>query len=227
MTDLLPGLPGEALRRWTPPARPLVVVSPHPDDETLLFGGLIARHAELGLPVTVVAVTDGEGGHPLRDGTDLAGLRRGEQARALEALTDGAGTLRRLGLPDGRLAAHVESIAAAVRDALDGSGPGLVAAPSPLDHHTDHLACADAVRAIGRPHTVVHGFFWAWKHTSPELLAARPLVRLDLTWLQRRRRANALAAHASQVTDHHAERLLGPAELEPLQRPYEVHEVQA
>ncbi|WP_258374343.1 PIG-L deacetylase family protein [Curtobacterium sp. MCBD17_032] len=40
------------------------MVAPHPDDETLGAGGLIAIAADRGLPVHVVLVSRGEGSHP-------------------------------------------------------------------------------------------------------------------------------------------------------------------
>ncbi len=45
---------------WTPPAIPTLVVVPHPDDEVLLVGGLIATQRERGVPFHVLGVTDGE-----------------------------------------------------------------------------------------------------------------------------------------------------------------------
>jgi len=44
-------------RPWTPPPTPTVVLVPHPDDEVLLFGGLIARQIDNGVDVTVIAIT--------------------------------------------------------------------------------------------------------------------------------------------------------------------------
>ncbi len=38
----------------------LLVLAPHPDDETLGFGGLVAAYRERGKPVQVVVVTDGD-----------------------------------------------------------------------------------------------------------------------------------------------------------------------
>lgn len=199
------------------------MVSPHPDDETLLFGGLIARHARLGAPVTIVAVTDGEAGRPRRDRGDLASLRRREQRRAVDILTAGAGRIIRLGLPDSALAAVEEPLVECIRTLT--AGDVTVAAPSLLDHHRDHLAVARSV-ACGarRPDEVLWGFFWAWHHRRPDELAARPLVRLDLDATEYRRRATAIEAHASQVTDRHGPRLLGPAELAPIRRTSEVYE---
>lgn len=38
----------------------ILILVPHPDDETLLCGGIIQRALELGLPVTVAIATDGD-----------------------------------------------------------------------------------------------------------------------------------------------------------------------
>jgi LmbE family N-acetylglucosaminyl deacetylase len=43
---------------------PFVVLSPHPDDETLGAGGLLAATCATGQRADVVVVTDGSGSHP-------------------------------------------------------------------------------------------------------------------------------------------------------------------
>ena len=58
------------------PAQRLVVVAPHPDDEVLACGALIAMHARQGGEVLVVAVTDGEASH-----AEVSALRPGELQR--------------------------------------------------------------------------------------------------------------------------------------------------
>ena len=71
-------------RPWDPPRVPTLVVVPHPDDEVLLAGGLIATQRERGVDVHVIGVTDGEAGLPLRvPARDLGQVRRREQAEAL------------------------------------------------------------------------------------------------------------------------------------------------
>lgn len=45
------------------PSQRLVVVAPHPDDEVLACGALVAVHAARGGEVVFVAVTDGEASH--------------------------------------------------------------------------------------------------------------------------------------------------------------------
>ena len=58
----------------------LVVVSAHPDDETLAAGGLMATAAGRGIAVHVIIVTDGSASHPdspTHSTADLARRRRG------------------------------------------------------------------------------------------------------------------------------------------------------
>ena len=51
--------------KWVPPMWPTVVIAPHPDDETLGAGRLIATQRRQGVPVTIVAVTNGEAAYPM------------------------------------------------------------------------------------------------------------------------------------------------------------------
>ena len=67
---------------WLLNAHRLVVVAPHPDDEVLACGGLLAMRAAQAGKVLIVAVTDGEASHgeatgPAADA--LAAQRRAER----------------------------------------------------------------------------------------------------------------------------------------------------
>ena len=83
----------------------IVVLAPHPDDETLGCGGLLAR-AFAGAGAHVVCVTDGSASHPASrewPPVRLAEMRRGELIEAIEILGGGAADLTWLGHPDSRL----------------------------------------------------------------------------------------------------------------------------
>ncbi len=65
---------------------PWLILAPHPDDETLGCGALIAALSASGARVYTVFVTDGAGSHPAAPGWSrkrIAGLRRTEAASAL------------------------------------------------------------------------------------------------------------------------------------------------
>jgi LmbE family N-acetylglucosaminyl deacetylase len=111
----LPVLPPEAL----PELAPALVLAPHPDDESLACGGLIAALATQGLPVRVVALSDGSASHPgsrrfppMR----LRGRREVELLAAVGELGLGPAAVRFLRLPDSRVPRRGEP---GFADALD------------------------------------------------------------------------------------------------------------
>lgn len=83
----------------------LVVAAAHPDDESLMAGGLIASAAARGMTVDVVVASAGEASHPespTHDQECLARLRHGEVTAAVHALAPSA-HLHLFGLSDGHL----------------------------------------------------------------------------------------------------------------------------
>ncbi|MHA6796582.1 N-acetyl-1-D-myo-inositol-2-amino-2-deoxy-alpha-D-glucopyranoside deacetylase [Pseudonocardia bannensis] len=143
------------------PARRLVLVHAHPDDETLTTGGTIARYAaEPDTAVTVVTCTLGEEGEVIPpelaqlapDQADqLGGYRIGELAGATAALglrdhrfLGGVGRWRDSGMV---LAGH--GVRAASPDQLH---PRAFAAPGAFDEQVSQLA---AILAELRPQVVV------------------------------------------------------------------------
>ena len=99
-----------------PPDARLLVFSPHPDDETLGVGGLIARATHARIPVEIVFMTNGDG-YPnavqhdfdVRKPTDadyvaLGEVRQREALAAVAQLGVKRTQVRFLGFPDGGLA---------------------------------------------------------------------------------------------------------------------------
>ena len=88
-----------------------LVIAPHPDDETLGCGGLLAAKVRAGHEVLVVFVTDGSGSHPHHPALDpgeLARRRRTEAALALGNLGVRADQTRFMEVKDGSLA-HLDA----------------------------------------------------------------------------------------------------------------------
>lgn len=201
------------------PARRTVVVVPHPDDECLATGGLIARQRSLGLEVVVIAVTDGEAAYDHWSGESLAVVRRSEQSAALRALS--ADEPVRLSLPDSAVAEHVTALATEISKLLRPDD--LLVSPCLDDWHPDHVACALAARSIARTNQSV--IWWGsmfWLHHFPPTQLPDGIAALALTDDEVARRLEAVECHTSQrstsvgspiVDDQRCAHLLAPVEL--------------
>ena len=200
--------------RWRPPDRPTTVVVPHPDDEALLFGGLLEGLCRQGTPVDVVAVTDGEAAYEGVDERRLAAQRRREQQASLEVLGLAPSRIRHLGLPDGNVATYTDELTAAIVDC----GNAVVVAPWRHDHHCDHEACGRAARAAASVLNgeLFGGLFWAWHRTPTAAFAGHRLVALDLGETAWRRRRRALEQHRSQLERDEGTPVLTDELLEPI-----------
>lgn len=191
----------EALRnappfRW-PGTDRIVVVSPHPDDETLGVGGLIAMAVDRSLPVVVLCVTNGEAAFYC---DDLASVRRRELADALAFLGgEGSITHHYLDLPDGKVEGCEIELRNIVRHLLV---PGdLVLCPLVDDGHSDHAATATAaIEAAHQASAHVRCFpIWAWRYHDASSSSLLKGERLSLTKTARRRKQRAIACFQSQI----------------------------
>jgi LmbE family N-acetylglucosaminyl deacetylase len=211
-----------------------VILSPHPDDETLGLGGLIATLAEVGSTVFILAVTDGEASHPNSTIVTVDDLRRSrprETAEALASLTEkqpGPVRSQRMHLADGHLA-DGEDILAQHLESLLLPGDWCFA-PWEHDGHPDHEATGRAARraCVTNEARLLSYPIWTWHWATPgdrrlPWSRARQLPLSPSTW---RRKMRAIAKFHSQI------RPLGPApgdaavvppnDLTHFLRPYEV-----
>jgi LmbE family N-acetylglucosaminyl deacetylase len=196
-----------------------VIVVPHPDDETLAAGGLIATQRARHIPVTLLAVTDGGAAYP--DVPDLGKLRRIEQACAAKALGVAGDAVVYLGMRDSAVAESESELADRIGAYID-SGTLLVA-PWPRDPHPDHEACgrAAATAAIRTGAVLISYFFWTWHRFRPECLDGLPLRRLTLSADASEQRARALACYRSQLHREDGQPVLPKIFLAPAQRGFE------
>ena len=209
----------------------LIVVSAHPDDETLGAGGLIARAAALGLPIDIVVVTDGEGSHPQSrtfDRVRLAGIRRQELTEAVAILAPTA-SVRFLGLPDARVREHGDELRERLSELPIVEG-ALVVAPWRGDRHGDHEVTGTIAAAVAAHAGVqfVEYPVWMWHWASPRDPAVpwSRLTTLQLSAEEQSAKAEALSAYISQLvplSDRAGdESVLDDAFVEHFSRPFEV-----
>ena len=208
-----PGTPEDewlASERWTQlPAlrlgdpRRLVVVSAHPDDESLGAAGLIARVAGRGIPVVVVVATNGDASHPASPTvtpSQLSVLRRGELLAALAVLASHA-DVRFANLPDGHLDEH-EGDMAVMLESL-GIGPGdLIVAPWRADGHPDHESAGRIAARVAADAgaELLEYPVWMWHWATPDTTEVpwSSFVVLRLDSRERAAKSAAIAAHITQ-----------------------------
>ncbi|MBI3553937.1 MAG: PIG-L family deacetylase [Elusimicrobia bacterium] len=135
--------------RWKVPRGKVLVLAPHPDDETIGCGGALLLHRLQGDPVKVVFLTDGAAGDRKGHyrGRDYRGLRRGEARRAARVL--GVASLEFWDYPDGRLGL-TKGLSARLRALLERERPAVVYRPGRSDPHPDHRALAARFEAAAR-----------------------------------------------------------------------------
>src|SRR5262245_10454423 len=109
----------------------VLVLAPHPDDESLGCGGTMALLAEDGAEVRALIATDGEATRGAALAPEQIAERR--RAEATEAGRAVGATVDFLGLPDGALSERSDELAARLREAIEKYEPEAVFAPWLLD----------------------------------------------------------------------------------------------
>jgi LmbE family N-acetylglucosaminyl deacetylase len=216
--------------------QPFVVIAPHPDDESLACGGLIAEACQRGLRGKVVIVSDGAGSHP---NSKAYPSERLTMLREMEARLAGAELGLRpedmlfLRLPD-RFVPHegeeaeraINVIASCVRE----TGAASLFVSWRHDPHCDHEAAYRIAREVQRRVGKVKLFeYVVWGHTLPSSIEVDPVrggfrISIDPEAMEKKRRA--IAAHRSQTTalieDDPSGFLFSQIDLDHFDGPYEV-----
>jgi LmbE family N-acetylglucosaminyl deacetylase/glycosyltransferase involved in cell wall biosynthesis len=170
----------------------LLVLAPHPDDEVIGCGGLVALHLREGRKVHVVVATDGA------QAGDAA--QRESESRAALALL-GDVTIEFLRFPDRKLSGERElddRIAAILREWK----PDLIAVPSPLEIHPDHIALSRAFcDLIARDASLFADLAVARVAFYEVSAPLRPNALVDITSVADMKYA-AIETHESQAAIH-------------------------
>ncbi|MDZ4792386.1 MAG: PIG-L deacetylase family protein [Hyphomicrobiales bacterium] len=212
----------------------VVIMAPHPDDETLGCGGLIAQAAAHERPVIIIVMTDGTQSHPNSarfPAPCLAETRRLESSEAAKLLGLDPDRIVFLGLQDGALPASGEGFSAAVESVFRICQTASAAALFCTwrhDHHLDHKAAWRMAENVQSRR--LHMRLWAypvWGRALPAPIAedAPAGVRLDIA-AHLAAKQSAIRAHRSQVTDMIDDDpdgfKLSSAVISVFERPYEI-----
>jgi LmbE family N-acetylglucosaminyl deacetylase len=185
-----------------------LILAPHPDDEVIGCGGLIAEALRHDLLPVIVFVTDGSGSHPGSrkfPPAALAELRRREACDAAAVLGVPAERLHFMAIRDTEAPHDGPGFAEAVDEIvriMAQNRTGALLAPWECDPHGDHLAVHRMARKAARVTAVRHLSYPVWGWTLPP---ERELGDVSVAgWrlrVCRDLKERALREHRSQVSD--------------------------
>jgi len=181
--------------------RRVVVVAPHPDDETLGVGGLLSVLLRRGFPIEVIMVTDGEASHAGLAPGVMRSIRVLESALALRQLGWARPNVRRLRLPDSKVAAHEDFLVQQLERWLRAGDRVLTTWRH--DGHSDHEATARAVMRVVAAKRCVCAQFPVWGRSRMLLdeaaQAPEHVCRFHLDGAALMRKCRALRRYRSQL----------------------------
>jgi LmbE family N-acetylglucosaminyl deacetylase len=173
----------------------VLVIAPHPDDESIGCGGALCLHAARGDRISVIYLTSGELGLKHLPRKTAWRTREAEAVKAVTIL--GARKRFFLRLPDWFVGNHVDRAAARVAPLLKRLQPELIYLPHEKEWHPDHQAALPILRAALERAAIAPPGIRAYEVWTP--LAAYDCVE-DISAVMSRK-LRALRAHRSQLKE--------------------------
>ncbi|MCB9151218.1 MAG: PIG-L family deacetylase [Caldilineaceae bacterium] len=127
--------------------QPILIVAPHPDDETLGCGGLLGIKSKAGEDVHIAVLSDGSMLFAALFGTgtspspqEVSALRKKETERTVSFLGGNSNYLHYFDFLDGTLSKQVDAVSDRLASLIDELQPAEIYAPDPYEEHPDHAA---------------------------------------------------------------------------------------
>ncbi len=174
----------------------VLVIAPHPDDESIGCGGMLCHHTTRGDRVTAIYLTSGRLGLKHLPREKACFIREGEAKKAAKILKlENPCFLR---CSDWMLGEEISKAESLLRPILKRKKPKLIYLPHPQEWHPDHKAALPIVLAAfkrsGIPAPTLRGYeIWT------------PLTRYDHVEdisAVMKRKLKAIRAHRSQLNDY-------------------------
>ncbi|MCI8610491.1 MAG: PIG-L family deacetylase [Dorea sp.] len=161
-------MPGKNITYTLPVSKgdTVLVISPHPDDETLGCGGAIVKMLSSSVDVAVVILTGENSGGRIKN---ISRIRKEEFMKARAVL--GYSTFEFLDYPDGQLESYQEKLNEQIHRLLIKQAPKLVLTPYlldyPIDHQIANIALAQALKKAMQTDIII-GMYEIWTpQTNP------------------------------------------------------------
>jgi LmbE family N-acetylglucosaminyl deacetylase len=190
----------------------VLVVAPHPDDETFGCGGTLALLARANPSLKVIFVTDGSASHPghaLQSPEAIAAMRRDEARSAAAILGVDRSLFTFLSEPDGSLAqlgvGPIRELTGRIAGLVLDEKPSAIFLPCRNDGSSEHEAVFTIVRgAVDRtglsPRFLEYPVWSRWNSSllAPSIFTAKRVWRVNLGGISDVK-ARAMACYASQL----------------------------
>jgi LmbE family N-acetylglucosaminyl deacetylase len=177
------------------PVSRVLVIAPHPDDETFGCGGTMALLRQAKIPVSVIFFTRGEASHLdccQTPSTQIASLRTNLAVRALSHLGVDAADIHWLDFADGHISDEDQSAFSSaierLQDLIHQLGPQIIFVPHELDGPADHAHTAKivlAARKVAENKGLILFYpVWMWHRLRcrklPQVITHRHIIRVDI-----------------------------------------------
>lgn len=185
----------------------LLILAPHPDDETLACGGVIQATIASGGEVVIAVATDGRYGDTQVSPERMAAIRCRELAEATATLGVPAENVMSLGFADGSLDSAQMRLLDALRTLVDERQPDLIIGPLHWDMHPDHAALGRALCDLDHPVQRFAYLVWGWERPSTVVLqrmirALREAPATRSRWPVKANASQYLAGKAAALACH-------------------------
>ncbi len=185
----------------------VLVVFPHPDDESVMAGGLIQRLISLGFKVTVLSITEGGGGkiHINGRGRSVREIRSAEFAKAMAVLKVSDWVM--WNFEDGRMR-QKQDWKKRLRNFVKQMGFGLVVSYdlSGVSGHPDHISLSRDLLSLSRQNKFALLWVSFLGHMKEVVVnkkvqdyLVQPEYELNLTLIESWRKWRASFSHKSQA----------------------------
>lgn len=166
----------------------ILIIAPHPDDESIGVGGLIALYPK---QCDVVVMTDGRYGNSKIPPHEMKKIRKEEFCKSMEKA--GVESFMFCGIEDGTLIRYKDCFSQ-----IDFSKYSLVFLPNPNDNHSDHTAsCRYAIQEIKKQQLGnIKVFQYEVHNPMPDVTS-----HLDISDVIEKKQ-ELIACHASQMETH-------------------------
>lgn len=165
-TDLVPfGLS-------SPPGERVLVLAPHPDDETFGMGGSLRLLAQANKRVKIVILTSGEKADVMAT-DEYSSMREREAIKAFRML--GVKEYEFLRFPDRELCLCRDMVDEAISRIISMFVPDVIYSPSLIELHPDHRIAAELAYQVSRREAGMRCIFY--EVTSP----VRPNIFVDIS----------------------------------------------